>query len=231
MNLTELYSRLSYGPLSNLSMGETTPGDITAPNKPKIVTHLNDALTKLHERFILREKAFVIRTIEGRMDYLLHKIYSTQGHTGSNPIYILDTVQDPFVEDIVCCLEAWDNTGRKLPLNDSSRDYSLFTPQADILQIPNQEPGAEISVSYQAYAVPIVLGSSTVFQIPKALEQALIYYIAGEVYSNLGSDNSSAKATEHYAKYEKICKDLEDKNTLATSNVSSTSRFDLNGWV
>lgn len=231
MNLTELYSKLSYGPLSNLSMGETTPGDITAAKKPQIILHLNDAMKKLHERFVLREKAFTIRTIEGRLDYILQAIYSTTGHTGSNPIYILDTAQDPFVEDIVCLLEAWDSTGRKLPLNDSSRDYSLFTPQADILQIPNQSPGAEVSVSYQAYPTPIVLGSTTKFQIPVALEAALVSYIAGEVYSNLGSDNAGAKAAEHYAKYENICKALEDKNTLATSNVSSTSRFDLNGWV
>jgi hypothetical protein len=230
MNLEELYRRLSYGELSNLAISGEGSGTIITEKRPTIISHLNDGMRKLYSRFNLREKTVVIRVQEGKMDYLLQPRYSTQAAQVPHP-YIMDTAQDPFIGDIVRILEVFDSYGQLLPLNDSGLEDSLFTPQADILQIPNHTAGSEVAANYQAFAVPIELGSTDEIEIPFALESALQSWIAYKVYTNMNTPEATAKGKEHLGLYENTCVTAEANNILGASNVSTISRFELQGFV
>jgi len=234
MQVSELFTRLSYGVFSNLSIGMDGNGSIQEDKKPKIIGYLNEALMKLHSRFVLKQSELVlIQDISLR----LYRLTADNAVSNPNPtpgqvLFIQDTELEPFQDDLIKVMSVYDACGDLLALNDQEHPCSLFTPQPNVLQIPNPLPAAPLSIIYQARHKPIAVDDPTAqIDIPATLEVALISYIAYLTYSHMNGQEHAVKAAEHMAMFEANCVEAVGRDLVNGSLSQTNTRFEMRGWV
>lgn len=236
MDLTQLFRELSYGELANLSLGNDGNGTIRAADQPRIIQFANEALLRLYTRFILKENDVLVELVDWITNYhLLGKFAESQAATSpQDTLYIKDLMRETFTEDVIRILTVVDSFGVTLPLNDPEHIDSVFTPQGNVLQVPNPVGGTALSVLYQAKhptlsnAAPLVLTQEIV--LPEVLWEAFRAYIAHRVYTGINTQEAVGIAQTHFARYEAICQDVVDKDLVSTSLTSTNARFNKNGW-
>ena len=236
MNVQDLFQQLSYGELSNLSMAQQVPGQISADQQAKVLIAVNNALMRLYSRFILREKDVVIEMQSGVTNYHLLSRYSETGYVPGGQItypYIKDLNKEPFTEDVIRILSVFSSTGEELPLNDMDHPKSVFTPQLGVLQVPKPTPGQALGVVYQARPEKLELGnfSSQNVPIPETLEEALKAYVGYKIFAAINSQEATAKAADFLGIFESICSEVEAKDLVANSVSNTNTRFIKGGWI
>ena len=97
IHIEELFCRLANGTLQNTSLA-TEDVDIDEDGKSKVVIAINEALTRLHSRFILKESNVIVEMQEGRTNYPLLKKYAIQSYDPTEvPCpYIIDLNDEAF---------------------------------------------------------------------------------------------------------------------------------------
>ena len=237
MKTLDLIKTLGYGVLNNTNYSKVNPEnpDEILP----ILTLIQEGLTRLYTRFLLREKHVIIEMQVGVTFYHLTKLYSVQnGDRIRVPYpYIMDLPNEPFQEDVLKILRVMDTQNNVHPLNDDSRNDSLTTPQFDVLHNPYPRDLEVLFVNYQANHVPLITylddgeyGIEEEIILPPVLEPALINYVAWMVFSRINTTEATAKAASHLQVYEMVCKDVEAFDSVNNSKSSTNVRFDLNGW-
>lgn len=232
MLLSDLYTDLSFGELSNLSWAQNT-GAIDEAFQPKLVRYANAGLLRLYSRFIIKTDDVLIRMFEHITNYqLLPRFALTTTPAVEDYVYIIDTPLEPFDDVVIKILNVFDSLGRELPLNNSSEYWSVFTPQPKILQVPHPIKWNSLSVTYQARHVPLdVATPDQPIEVPDCLYDALKAYVAYKTFSDMDTETSTAKAQEHMANYENICTEVE-AGDLVNMSISSTSTvFHARGFV
>lgn len=160
MTLQEIFDQLASGELTNLHLGgpDAYVGGIIGPSYyPRLVSHVNLALTALYSRFLLKENRLTIELIPGQYEYQLASKFAlsqepTQMSCGAleldglpvpidvdapyYPQFIQDTVCYPFRNDVIKVEKVLTPDGDELPLNDATDDYSIMTPTLTKLRIP-----------------------------------------------------------------------------------------------
>lgn len=234
MKISELYKTLSYGELSNLSIGMDGVGSILEDAKPRILHYANEGLTRLYGRFILKEKDVMIELVDHITNYHLLRMYA-ESYFDPEVIaypYIKDLFNEPFTEDVIKILSVYNGVGQKLPLNDNERSDSLFTPTGKILQVPNPRTGVSLSVLYQAKHPELLPNDEDQdIHLPQVLEGALVAFIAYKVFSHMNTDVSTAKAQEHMSVYASVCDEVEQHDLVNSSISTTNSCFRKRGWV
>lgn len=238
MKTLDLVKTLGYGVLNNTKYAKV---DVENPDEIlPILTLIQEGLTRLYTRFVIREKRVIIEMQVGITFYHLTKMYSVQNH---DPIlvpypYIMDLPNEPFQEDVLRILRVMDTQNNVRPLNDGSRNDSITTPQFDILHNPYPRDLEALLVNYQADHVPLFVyldddqfSIEDEITIPPVLQPALINYVAWMVHSRMNTAEASAKAVTHLQIYEAICKDVETFDSVNNSKSSTNVRFDQNGWA
>lgn len=250
MNLEELYCKLSIGVLKNLAMSNNGDGTIEESKKKGILLHANMALNRLYSRFLLSEKTLTIQLQEGRTYYHMLKPFSVSGHDPNviDEPYIIDSLNEPFMQDVIRVLSVTDRWGCKTRLNDAGACSSVWSPKPETLQINEVEAGAPLIVNYQAKH-PILcyfeggednkdveanydLNNETanIVLLPEILHEALFAYIGYAVYNGINTAESKGIAAEHKATYEELCQIWIDRD-LGSESVSQTStKFAKGGW-
>jgi hypothetical protein len=236
MTVAELYRSLALGELNNLSMADLIGQTITESARPRIILYLNEALVRLYSRFILREKEVLVKMHSDITSYRLEPrfavTYEPLNETDDEALrYLRDTVNAPFIGDVIRVLSVWDSKGEKLALNDEAACCSLFTPQYNLLQIPCPVHDDLVGVIYQAKHPTVVGELSEKITLPDVLLGALNSFIAYKVMSHLNSQDSNAKAQEYMAMYEALCAEIVEKDLVNTSFLPPNGRFKLGGWI
>lgn len=234
MQVSDLFTRLSYGVFSNLAIGMEGGGDIVADKKPKIVSYLNEALLKLHSRFLLKENDLILEQDGSIRYYRLSSEFAESNTTApvGQILYIQDTVAVPFRDDVIRILEVRNRAGDVIALNDVEDPYSVFTPQPDVLQVPSPVTGEALGLLYQARHPVIAPADYTaVIDIPATLEGALVSFIAFLNFSHMNSPEAASKAVEHMAMFEATCSEIEEKDLVSGAYAQSNTRFSKRGWI
>lgn len=237
MKVSDLFTRLALGELSNLALARN--GIISPEKQPTIVMYANEALLRLFTRFLLCEKDLILEMRDGNTMYHLLKQFAYSQYDIDKPPsewnkpYIMDLGHEPFDEDVIKVLSVYDYQGNKLPLNDSERTDSVFTPQSLILQVPFTEHKHTLVVNYQArHAVIPSSGYKDVdIVLPKCLESALCAYISSKVFMHMNTVESTAKGQEHMLTYNSLCQDAVDMDLVSTSTSTTNSKFQKRGFI
>lgn len=233
MNIADLFERLSYGELSNLSLSVDGGGTIEPKHHAKVVHFINEGLLSLYSKFELSKKQLLIEMVQGITNYHLEPRYAeTQWDSNEVPYpYIKDLGREKYTGDLIKVLEVYDEKGQ-LPLNDIYSVNSVFTPQHKVLQVPHAKDYRSLSVVYQAkheVLTPDNLEAQIV--IPDVLESALLAYIGYKVFSVMNSTDSNSKSKEHLANFYRICEETI-ANDLVSSSVSTVNdKFSNGGWI
>ena len=202
MILSDYFTELSYGELSNTAMAVDGTGTIEEVHQPKVVRYLNEGLRRLHGRFPLIQKDVLIELRDHITNYHLIPRFAESNWVPEEVEfpYIKDLIQEPFTGDVARILEVRNSFGHMLPLNDPENRMSVFTPQVDVLQVPRPITGVALSVMYQAYH-PTISHHDLQAEIvlPDVLSSALCAYVAYNVFSHMNTQEATMKAQEHMA--------------------------------
>ena len=234
MNLTELYKDLSHGKLSNLSMSNESNGTISVGGKPKIILATNEALLRLHTKFVLKEDCVLVEMVDHITNYhLLSKFAESTVPVVQPYTYIKDLGREPFIEDVVRIMNVQDEFGYTYPLNDEGQSNSLFTPQGGVLQVPVPIDGRVLVITYQARHVKLVDDGDEGQEIflPDCLHEAMRCYVAYHIFCGVGTQESNAKGQEHLMMFEALCQEALSQDLVSTSLSVTSNRFQLRGWI
>ena len=232
MKVSELLRELALGEFSNMALAEA--GTIAPERIPQVILYANEALYRIYTRFCLKQQDLVL-ALHGHITYyhfLPRFTLSRHGEFGERYPYIMDTEADPFMEDVIRVLSVYDSFGQLLPINDSELPNSVFTPQPNMLQVPNPSRANRLVVSYQASHPKLVADAlDDEVEIPAHLVSAMKAYIAFLHYNNLNTQEGQGIASGHLAKYESECAEVLNQDLVSTSVVTTNTRFEKRGFV
>lgn len=231
MKVEDLFSRLSYGELSNLSIGNEGRGSIREEDIPKVTAHVNDGLLRIYSRFVLSTKQLLVEQVRHITNYhLIPKFAESSGSDVEWP-YIKDLPDEKFEGDLIRILEVKDDRGT-LPLNDTGNPHSLFTPYPQVLQVPEPRAGKPLSIEYQARH--ITLNNDDLEQeilIPFVLEGALQSFVAYKIFNHMNGQDNQVKSQEHLNTYDGICTDVEARDLVNATTATSHYKLEERGFV
>lgn len=250
MNLEELYCSLSVGVLKNLAMSNDGDGTIAEKHKKSVLLASNQGLKRLYSRFMLSEKYVIIQQQEGRTFYHLRKQFSVSGHDPNviDVPYVMDSLNEPFQEDVIRIFSITDHYGCPVPLNDSGKVHSAYTPKPETVQYDYPVAGEPLMLTYQA-SHPVLcyfsgdednedvevnydLNNETanVILLPETLHEALFAYIGYFVYNGINTAESKGIAAEHKATYEELCTVFENRDLGSESTSKTNTKFHERGF-
>jgi hypothetical protein len=234
MKVVELFRRLAYGELSNLAINNGD-GTIIEEKHPQIIQYVNEGLLRLYSRFLLSEKHLILEQYAHVTTYHMQIKYAETSGSNTHHPYIKDLPDEPFLGDVIKILHVYDELGNEYPLNDKDDQYSLFTPQPDMLQVPEPIERRPLSVTYQARhpllddRIGYILDQEV--DLPFSLEGALQNYVAYKTYCHMNGQENIAKGQESYQNYEMVCAEVEMRDLTSQSFHTSHTKLEQRGFV
>lgn len=234
MDVKELFDQLATGELQNLSIAEG--GSISVAARPKLFRYLNQGLMELYSRFVLKENDCIVQLYDHITFYhLVPRFavnYTPEGEADTEVIrYIIDLPNEPFKDEVIKVTAISDSTGAELTLNDELDRYSVFTPQAKMLQVSNPNSGRFLSVRYQQRHPKLQGDLGELIECPDVLVEPLTSFVAYKVFSHMNSADSNAKSQEFLAMFERGCNEAVDRDLVSSSVSQINTRFAQGGWV
>lgn len=235
MLLSDIFEQLTFGELNQFSMGGSEGNKIRPEDYRRVISHVNMGLTELHKRFWLISRQVMVQLYDHIQTYTLDKKYALS-NTFSTELYkyIVDSVYEPFDNDLLKIEEIYNEEGEKLCLNNLNECYSLFTPTYNSIQVPIPYPGSAISVHYRGNHSPIIYTpdldpEQVEVELPVALLECLLIYIGGRASGVLNSD-AGQEGNNYLARFEASCKLAESLGFQITPQYSNL-KLDYKGWV
>ena len=234
MLVTDYFARLSYGPLSNLSLSGEGSGTINTTQHNKLIEHLNTGLQKLYSRFVLREKNAIVEQYAHITFYHLDKRYAKENpvRPTDNTPYLIDLPAEPFEDDVLRILNVYDEYGvDRLNLSPDYR-MKIYSPFPNTIQVVDPLQGRPLSVVYQANHRKLEFGViNAEITLPSVLESALISYVAYLVYGDMNTEGSLLSAQRHLGDYEKMCATIELNGSTGVDISPDIQVFHKRGWI
>ena len=248
MKLTDVFEQLTTSELSKVFIGGSEAGAIEEANYPKVVNHINLALTAIYKRFFLKEGRITLTPIPGRLVYPIHSKYAVSNTKSREPVkYLQDTATERFIDDILKVESVQTDAGFEIPLNDALEPLSIATTSPTILRIPtalvmqsadlpDEFKTTNLTVVYRAKH-PLIDAKAPVFfpdqielELPESHLEALLLYVASRATTPGGLVNEFNAGNNYAAKYEMACQQLENGSFQINRNTSN-NRLLRNGWV
>lgn len=249
MKLQRIFDQLTYGELSQLSIGGEGAGVINEDNWDRVLAHINLGLTAIFKRFMLKENRLTLELQDDQVTYELLSKYAVTGRGSSGVTrYILDSTSAKFKDDILKIEKVMTEEDEVLfPLNDESNQYSMFTPAMTTLRVPKAlvDGSGEMPDEYQTDNLvlvyranhPIISQGLGYFdpeqyevELPESHLEPLLWFVASRAHNPVGMQNEFHMGNSYYAKYEAACQLLEMVN-ITVDQSSHNTRLRRNGWV
>jgi len=235
MKLSELFEILQYSEMAGTGvLGLKNDDGIPVAKYPQVISYVNRGLTQLHTEFLLKEAILTIQHIEGRTDYPIDIKYAVSDPAVEDK-YILDTVDTPYIEDLIKIEYMVDEVGDIIVMNDADDPLSYFTPGFKTIQVAAVNVETVFHVAYRARHAIIPMDTTDLttveIGIPDNFIDALIYYVASKAYATVNSTDSRQASIAQYQYYLVAVKMLKDLN-MGTNGYSVINRKGSNnGWV
>ena len=238
MKLSEVFSQLAYGELSQLSIGGGGAGVIDATNYDNLIAHVNLGLLALYKRFPLKE---------GTVSFTLDAAKTIYSLDTNGDVVFLEGEEGEFGDDIIKIEGVQTLAGVVLGLNQAADPYSCSTPNMTTLRVPasiaaqdaslpSELKTPSLTVVYRAKH-PIIVKSSASFnparvdiELPWTHLEPLLLFVASRIHNPVGMTNEFHAGNSYYAKYEKACAELELKNIMIDQGNQNT-HLERGGWV
>ena len=147
-------------------------------------------------------------------DYKIHSMYAQSNTESNEPIkWISDLGVSPYTDDLLKIERVYNEVGCEVPLNDPSSCVTVSTPEYNVLQCTYPDDENTLKIKYRAapeYLDPQTASPETVYvPIPFSLLEALLWYVAGRLFSNLNTDGSMGEGNNYTQKFEKSVQDVK----------------------
>lgn len=213
MKLSEIFTQLAYGELSQIALGGNNDGEINESNYKPIIAHINLGLSALYTRFHLKEGRLAVPVMPAQTSYTL-------------------------VGNILKVTEIYDYVGCAFALNDKADPASILTPSSKLLTVPldvvNVFSGTSLDVVYRAghpvISYELYEPELVEVELPYSHLEALLLFIASRVNNPIGMGQEFNAGNNYAAKYERACVMLETLG-LEVDQGEQNTRMQRNGWV
>lgn len=216
MKLIEHLRNLSYMELSDLAQAGEGNGTISEPLRKRVISMTNNGLLELFTKFAILNKELILHTQAGLNRYFLRIEHAVTDPTVGPIKYIIDTMDDPFVGDLIRLDSIRDSTDRPIWTNmpDQLDCDNLFKMTAfDTLYVQN--PAQVLKLYYRAKHPELSIDadpSEVDINLPPLYEQALRSYVGWKVYSGQKGQDSQLKAQQLEMVYNSQLNNLTDVN-------------------
>ena len=248
MKLKEIFDQLTYGELSQISIGGGSAGQIRPQDYAKMVAHVNLGLAALYKRFTLKKGTLYLELQPGQTRYILNSKFALTARTSREAVrYIKDTTALPFLDDINKVETIFSDSGFEYALNNGVDSYSITTPSSKILEIPAAIVASDdtcpeelwtktLKVNYRAAALKC--GNTDGDFDPEEVEvecpdthlEALLLFVASRVHTPAGIGGEDNTGNMYWQKYELACQQLEQSN-FEIDQGAQYNKLQRNGWV
>lgn len=247
MNLKEIFDQLTYGELSQISIGGGAAGQIRPEDYAKLVAHTNLGLTALYKRFNLKVGRFTVELQPGLLNYQLNSAYCKSNARSKQVLKYIDDTAMPFKDTLLKVEYVFAETGFEFSVNNPVDLLSMNTPSQRVLTVPadivakldtlpDELKTNTLEVVFRANHPKILTDEGeiepeeTELELPETHVDALLYYIASRVHTPAGIGGEDNTGNIYYQKYEMVCQELENQN-LQIDKGAQYNRIEKNGWV
>jgi hypothetical protein len=245
MKLKEIFDQLTYGELSQISIGGGVAGQIRVEDYPKMVAHVNLGLMALYKRFNLKQKQFTIDLQQGLTTYQLYSQYCQSNVRSRAPLKYINDTANPFKDDLLKVEHVFAESGFEFSVNNPVDIYSMNTPTQRTLEVPadivakkdyllDELKTSTLDVVFRAghpkLSMEDVEPEEIEIELPETHVEALLLYVAARVHTPAGIGESESTGNNYYQKYEIACQQLEDQN-LQIDKGAQYNRLEKAGWV
>ncbi len=235
MYLREVLHQLTAGEFGQLAIGGSNESGILERDWPVIVDHVNLALADLYTRFPLREETVIIQQEDQINTYYLQYKYAQTNITSPVPVrYIMDSVFEPFYENVLKVESVQDEDGQELYMNDEAQEWSIFTPSHDSIMVPLPDKENAMLVKYRAGHPKLsrvdVNPDTLEISLPMNLLQSMLLFIAQRVHTVSPSPEGSNLGSTYLQRYLGSIMAIERYNQFNKANPTS-HKLETSGFV
>ena len=214
IKLEDIFDQLAYGEFLSLDLGADGCKGISVDDYPKIAVHINLALTELYKRFNLKMNKVTIQLFSEVTDYKIHSIYAQSNTESKEPIkWIADLVGPPYKDDLLKIERVYNELGCELTLNDPSDCCTINTPEYNVIQYNYPDDENTLLVKYRAAPEYIptkkLIPENVYVNIPLSLVEALLWYVAGRIMTNLNLAGDIGEGNNYTMKFEKSVQEVK----------------------
>lgn len=238
MLISDLFTNLSFGELSNLSIGNEGNGTIKDSEQPKIVHYANQALTLIYSRFAHKVDYVNIMLVDGVTEYRLDPVHNVSDTDAGNTAvrFIQDTASDPFTGNFLKIRSVRDveDLSEDLLLNDTRANLTVKTTSYDTLRIAEPEAGKMLQIEYQMRHSKLAISPvdpSEKIEIFPLLEEALEMKVAQRVFSSMNGEENAAKAARLSQEFSSYLALMDDRDLLQLSSTADHDKLTDRGFV
>jgi len=235
MLLSEVFSQLTHGELSQVHIGGAETVGVVPENYAAFIAHINLALTALYTRFPLKEGTLYIDRLPGLKTYVLDSKYQT-GNRYSREISRYIQEVPVFQDDLFKVERVYDTDDVEQGLNDESDATSIQSPTMKTLVIPEASLVTGLRVVYRASHPKLFIDDGELdpeeveVELPYSHLEALLLFVASRIMNPVGMSAEFHDGNNYAAKYEQACQRLENQN-MRLDKVTNNDRITRNGWV
>lgn len=235
MLLKDFLQQLAMGPVGDLAIGGEHSGVIPPVQVPRMIVHLNSALTALHTRLCLRREVLSLVTLSSRNSYPLEVKHALTSGSLEPDKFIIDSALKPYLGDLLGIEGVYDANHCPLGLNVKGDQYGWHTVKFNTLTMGYPVTGETYFVAYRQKHPTIVANAdpeTTEIQVPPSLEAALLSKTAQQIFGAMTAESAILKANELLNFYEQQCVLNEATNLVNTSETDvREERFVRDGWI
>ena len=212
LTVEELFRKLSYAELSNLSVGNSGNGTIKDSEQRKIITYINDGLRILFTKYIMK-----IKKLDDTLSFTEPNDYSNL----ADLVRIL-TVQD--INKIDYAVDLEDVPGLRItPFNRIEIDPLIIDLNATIIY-------QALHDKLDLLGTPVLTLAQEI-RIPYFLEKPLQSFVASEYFKNMGGENGVGMSQQHFASYAQALELIDNKGLAETEVRFHNNKLDMRGYV
>lgn len=248
MFLEEVHEQLCSAELSKLFEGD---GDVLK-GLPKTNAIIQAGIHDLNKKFAIKEGELLVRPVKGKELYEL--IPANAVSSGNPDAFIMDTLVDPFLGDVMQVFRITNASGLSLWLNTdvavphvTESIYgavpSRYTHEGinfasyNTLKLHKNHDLGDFLVQYKARMKPMDLSgspASTYIELPDHFLNALVIYVASRKYNPMGAETIGRgmfhEGNNYWTKYQEECNDLK-ANLGSIASTGETTSFQRGGWA
>lgn len=259
--LSEVFEVLQGAEFNSLSIVNEDGGEarIDVREYNRLINLVNAGISALHKRFELKKNTIRIKTTQGKFKYVLESKNTITNDPADG--FILDTPEDPFMDDLIEITQLNAPNGRDLILNNYRENIkhgevatvsidelrqSIYTLNYRTLRVPVNLRDSEIMVTYKSSGkkIPQIVNGEggvvippeeVVIELPIPYLNAITFYVAHRVYNSKGAETIGRgifhEGNNYKAMYESEINSLSIAGLEEDVMIDDTSGFYNRGFV
>jgi hypothetical protein len=233
-SVLEIMQNLTFGELSQYSIGGLEDGRIAVTNYPRVMAAINRGVGEIQKDLSINEGSVRLALIPGIVTYPINSEHSVVTGT-STTRFVDDSVYAPFEDDILRILAVYDKGGTELPINVSNRSDTVYVPAHNVIQVPAVKEGDILGVVYTRLTRPTVVttaaeASTAVLPIPDYTLTALYAYVASVMSAGITTGQEIADSQVWTNKYNAAIAQIKLTPSVAPDDYTNTKLTD-NGFI